>query len=79
LAPQEMDNVELNLIIKDVDHSQYSLVEINKDLNLNTQAKLIQNYIPKIFTLWERKIGEKTEKISSSYRSQPKILDYSNN
>ena len=79
LAPTEIADVQIDLILKEVDHSQNSLIEVNKDENPNAQAKVIQNYIPKITTLWERKVNGQIDQISSNYRSQPKIIDYSNN
>ena len=79
LAPDEIADVQINLILKEVDHSQNIPIEINKDESQNLEPKIIQNYIPKITTLWERKVDSQIDQIHSDYRSQPKIIDYSNN
>tara|TARA_Y100001970_G_C14244745_1_gene867328 strand:- start:113 stop:1483 length:1371 start_codon:yes stop_codon:yes gene_type:complete len=79
LAPKEIADVQIDLILKEVDHSQNSLVEINKEESQSLEPKVIQNYIPKITTLWERKVDSQIDQIHSHYRSQPKIIDYSNN
>lgn len=81
IAEQKIPEVELILTNKEVDHTNLNLIELNKNSqNYNSsQPLVVQNYIPQIQTTWLRKTQGREELIYSFYKSQPKILDYSNN
>ena len=78
IAQSPIPEVKLTLIKKDITHLDNSTIELNKpEFDVLEEPEVIQNYIPKINTLWERKIGDKSDLIESYYLPQPKIVDYS--
>jgi len=75
LAPKQLPSVELELLSKQVVHVEPRTIFQGEE---SSSPLVIQTYMPKMRTLWERTINQQKEEIVSNYLYQPEIIRYSN-